>query len=121
VRTESLITQAVPSNLHVIPVYRPTHVTGKVPNVELRACRNTGNGRVVLTPFKAGACRGGTRRRGNPLKDIKVSFQGSFDEMRTHKVRRSRVDLEGKVLVIAADLHSNRVDAKSPHINEHTT
>jgi hypothetical protein len=62
VRTKSLITEAIPSNLHEIPVYRPTHITSEVPDGELGACGDARNCRVVLASFSTGASR--SRARG---------------------------------------------------------
>jgi hypothetical protein len=52
-----------------------------------------------------------------------VICKGSIDGMRAYQVGRSRVDLEGNVLAIAAYLHRNGVDAnvKEYIIHQHAT
>lgn len=60
-RTKGLIAEAIPPDLHLIPVYGTNHITSKVRNVKVKTCRNTGNRRVVQTPLGTGARGGGAR------------------------------------------------------------
>jgi hypothetical protein len=43
----------------------------------------------------------------------KCQYEDDFDGMRTHEVGRARVYLKGKVLVVAAHLDGDRVDARA--------
>jgi hypothetical protein len=70
VRTESLVVDSVPSYLNFIPINGATHSTGEVLDRELRLCRDTGNGGVILTPFGTGTSRGRAGDRGDPLKEV---------------------------------------------------